>query len=276
MTVETILKRSCLKNNKCMRYEAEWLLECMLLRCKSKTTYTHLRKTGLMPLPHPETLRRLMSGMACHFGFPPLLLEAIQRNLKGKSDSERLVVVSFDEFTVATSVDFNTESFAMDGFVRLEDDYVIGRHSGDEDVDPTIKDVKKEELADHGLVFHCRAIRDKWVQPIGVFASRGAAPAEDLHRLLLASIIKLQLHGAIVLAVVSDGAQSNKGVWKLAQIGIDKVDGASITNSIENPSFDGRRIFFMQDPPHVFKCIRNQMFNNYVVQVIIYIKTQLS
>lgn len=216
-----------------------------------------------------------MGGMACHFGFPPLFLEAVEGNLHGKSDHERAVIVVFDEMSVQANVDFNTESLAFDGFVRLEDDYVINRsavRTGQQDdpdlvQEPKLKgDVTEKDLADHALVFTVRSLWSRWIQPFGVFASRGAAPAPDLHRLLMAAIIKLQTHGAIVMAVVCDGAQSNKGLWKLADIGINVKDGR-ISNSIMNPTFDNRRIFFLQDPPHIIKCIRNQMFSHHILQV---------
>lgn len=109
--------------------------------------------------------------------------------------------------SITAALGFNTESFAFDGFVRLEDDPIQNRTSfddvNDEEEAPSEVKMKKEptqaSLADHALVFMCRPILDKWVQPIAVFASRGAAPTEDLRRLLMAVIIKLQLQAIIPL-----------------------------------------------------------------------------
>ena len=64
-----------------MRYDAEWLLECLLLQIKNKSCYEHLRTKKILPLPHKDTLRRLISGMSCHFGFNSMALEAIRKML---------------------------------------------------------------------------------------------------------------------------------------------------------------------------------------------------
>ena len=90
-----------------MRYEAEWMLECLLLRIKSMATYDHLRNRKILPLPHPNTLRQVLCGMSTEFGFNKQALEAIQNTLNGKSDAERLDVLCFDEMSIKEGVTFN-------------------------------------------------------------------------------------------------------------------------------------------------------------------------
>jgi hypothetical protein len=77
-------------------------------------------------------------------------------------------------------------------------------------------------LADHALVFMVRPLLSKWVQPFGVFASAGAASGDDLHRLVIAAIIRLEARGVRVLAAVSDGASTNMKFWKLTGAGVEK------------------------------------------------------
>ena len=248
----TIFKKAQLKNPKSMRYEAEWLLECLLLRCKSMSVYEHIRATGLIPLSHRDTLRRLLSGVSCKLGFNEAMLEAIERDLRGRPTAERVVVLSFDEMSILQSLDLNMETLTIDGYVCVEDDPVINRESfaeiadicGEEGIqlcseDVEIrKDIKEKDLADHALVFMCRPLLGRWVCPFGVFASRSAAPGKDLHRLMMAAIIKLQACGAIVLAVTCDGAQTNKTVWKLSGIGAEYREAEDdIKNSITNPIY---------------------------------------
>lgn len=69
--------------------------------------------------------------------------------------------------------------------------------------------------------------------------------------------------GARVLIVVNDGAQTNKSVWKRCDLGIEEKNGKeTIKNYILHPIVDDFKVFFMLDPPHGWKTIRNQMFNN--------------
>ena len=347
--METIIKQSKVKNSKSMRYEAEWLLECMLLRIKSPSVYEHLRKTKLVPLPHKDTLRRLIGGMSCHFGFNQMAFDAMKRSMEDKPDSERSVVLSFDELAIQAGLQFNCESLAFDGFTKHDDDPIINRESiemaeekssydGSSNSPMPIvkKDISTSSLADHGLVFMLRTInstKSNWIQPCGVFGSRSSTPGEDLFRLVLSCIIRCEVFGVRVIAVVSDGAQSNKTVWNKCGIGIksyigeieenlgnsettttssstfywenesmenilidmdfqkeyvevqsrsgnsstndvNSVNDASniptkevIMNWMAHPMVPDAKIYFLQDPPHIFKCIRNQMFNHKTVQV---------
>lgn len=89
----------------------------------------------------------------------------------------------WDEMTVKKAVKFNRQKMKFDGFP----DY-------GEDVEPE----KIEKLADHALVLMFRPYRAKWVQPIGVYATSGAASSSMLQNLVIRAIAALQTVGAIV------------------------------------------------------------------------------
>jgi hypothetical protein len=59
-----------------IRYQANWLFECVILRVKTPKAYDHLRQ-GLLPLPHPDTLRRLIRGIPGTFGLKKFSIESI-------------------------------------------------------------------------------------------------------------------------------------------------------------------------------------------------------
>lgn len=350
-----------------MRFEAEWLLECLLLRVKSTATYDHLRATKLIPLPHRDTLRRLIGGMSCHFGFNSMAFEAIKTAMEDKADWERIIILMFDEIAIQAGLEYNCESLAFDGFTKQDDDPIINRESiaiaedeesttGESKNHPSPilnKNLTAASLADHALVFMVRTISktkaSNWIQPCGVFASHSSTPGENLYRLMLAAIIRCEVFGARVIAVVCDGAQGNKTMWNMCGIGItsstaatvdsdngsllsntanhasdfasfdsgnasldsgnasmddfsvdidfakkdievcipnlnsgkaqvDKISNDSdsfeetrdiINNWMPHPMVPDKKIFFLQDPPHIFKCIRNQMYNHKTVQVYI-------
>jgi hypothetical protein len=113
-----------------------------------------------------------------------------------------------------------------------------------------------------------RPLLSNWVQPFGVFASARAASGDDLHRLVIAAIIRLEARGVRVLATVSDGASTNMKFWKLTGAGVEKKgDEETVTNSFPHPINPDRKIHVLQDPPHAFKCMRNQLYNHETVQV---------
>jgi hypothetical protein len=74
MTINTIMAKARVKNKKSMRYEANWLLECLTLRIKSSKVYDHLFRSGILPLPHPNTLCSLLGEMSLAMPEEPRLV----------------------------------------------------------------------------------------------------------------------------------------------------------------------------------------------------------
>ncbi|KAG0443014.1 hypothetical protein HPB47_015379, partial [Ixodes persulcatus] len=135
---------------------------------------------------------------------------------------------------------FNKSTYKLDGLV----DY------GEEGT------TSQEEPADHALVLMFVPLYFDWVQPIASFASKGAAPGHILAKLVLNAIIQLHKHNAFVLAVVSDGAGSNKSMW--TKLGISGKFGATC-HKLEHPCDPSKTLYFLCDVPHIMKCIRNHL-----------------
>jgi len=49
------------KNTKSRRYSENWLMLCLLFNIRSPGAYKYLRDSQLLPLPHPKTVRQLLS-----------------------------------------------------------------------------------------------------------------------------------------------------------------------------------------------------------------------
>lgn len=248
-----IKKASCDKPQS-MRYNAEFLMQCLLIRIKGRGVYDLIRETGLLPLPCPSTLQRLLSCTPCAFGLNDFALEAIKKNLKGKQAPHRYGSLVWDEMSIAESVQYNSQKCRFDGFV----DYGKGM-----DVERT-----SDEKADHALVLIYRPYRAQWIQPIAVYATKGAAPRDILNEIGAKAIVALYKHDAIVKSVVCDGAQPNKKAANLLGIsGELQKDSGACDFFFPHPMDDTERIYFFFDPPHLIKCVRNRVFNLKNVQV---------
>ncbi|KAI9556036.1 hypothetical protein GHT06_018603 [Daphnia sinensis] len=136
MVIKAILKKAELKNSESMRYDPEFLLECVLLRIKSKSTYDHLRSNHILPLPSPQAIRRLLCCMPCKFGLNSFALSSIKTFLSGKPKN----------MCYGSLHDVCTE-------------------------DSSASTTDIPYLADHGLVLIFRPYKASWIQPIAVFAS---------------------------------------------------------------------------------------------------------
>lgn len=234
-----------------MKYDAGFLLDCMLLRIKSKAAYVHLKKYKLLPLPSLSTIRRLISSMPCTFGFNQHALKSIKDALAPHPRSFRLGTLVWDEMAIEVSLEFDAHKLKFEGMA----DY------GDVGVDFKSQ---QGQLADHALVYIFRPFRLPWIQPVAVFATKGAAPGDVLHDIMQRAILAIFHQGGIVKAVVCDGAQSNKKAIALCGVSGDML---MENHHIEHPAVKNEKIYFFCDAPHMIKCIRNNMLMHTEVQV---------
>ena len=128
-------------------------------------------------------------------------------------------------------------------------------------------------LADHALVIMYRPYLSSWVQPIAVFAAKNAVPGEQLEKIVRRAIVTLENVGAKVLNITCDGASTNKTMSRL--LGINGENTDTFSCSIKNPFDPERKIWYLWDPPHAFKCVRNHLFNVKIVQARNMIKSVL-
>jgi len=122
------------------------------------------------------------------------------------------------------------------------------------------------DLADHALVLVFRPYKARWIQPIAVFAAKNAASGSQLFKIALKAMILLEEANARVLTTVCDGSQSNNAMWNLCGISGSNTDTCTMKNSMVHPTL-GSLVYFLRDVPHLFKCIRNHIFNHKEVQV---------
>lgn len=232
-----------------MRYSAEWLLNCMLVRIASPRAYKLINDLKMLPLPSMSRLTQILKGIPCKYGFNAISLEAIQKQMHNKAQHQTFGTLILDEIKLKQWYDFNKSTYKVDGFV----DYGGVTKEG------------ASQLADHALVFMFVPLFEGWVQPIASFATRSAAPGRVLAELVLEAVVQLHKFGATVLAVVSDGAGNNKSMWQQFSVSGGMVN---TRHKIPHPCLpDGQYLHFICDVPHVIKCIRNHLLKHQYGQV---------
>lgn len=252
------------KNKKDMRYNAEWLLECLLLRIKSSKTYEHLRSEGILPLPHKTTLQSMLSGMSCHFGFNEFALKALEKIFDGKPLNERFCSLMWDEITIAPDLTFNSSTFKFDGFMPKIEDLIYDNVESDSTVEDELSTPK---LIDHALVFVVRPYIGSWVLPFAVFPAKNAVSGRDLYKMVMRALIVLEEKGARVLSTVCDGAATNVAVWNACRIFGRTQGNKYMSNKMVHPTQWDTPVYFLRDAPHLMKTMRNHLFTHHTVQV---------
>lgn len=122
---------------------------------------------------------------------------------------------------------------------------------------------QSNQLADHGLVFAFAPFAENYLQPVAVFASKGPTRGTLLAQLLLQCIVRLEQAGVLVDGVVCDGASTNRAMWK--DLGISGALGHAL-DSFEHPLDTSRKVYVVADTPHLFKCIRNRLYDKKVLK----------
>jgi len=223
------------------RYSVEWILDCLLIRCKSTSTYKMLRENGYLPLPSVATLNRTIKAMRPEFGFDKALAAGLTEKLSSFTDRARRGILMFDEIQISKNIDFRVDTGKMVGFV---------------DFGHLTQEEHTYQEGDHALVFLFQPHMGGWVQTIGSFCSAGTTPTAVLAKLILKAIILLENCGAKVDGLVSDGASTNRAA--LASFGFSGCKQNPV-NSMANPCDDQRTIYFFCDMPHLLKTIRNNL-----------------
>jgi len=243
-----------------IRYSRRWLYECILFKIKSRGLYEHCCRHHLLPLPSPWTIDRYLQNLKPTYGFQNGIFEMLKSKSASMSDMEKegyvsrsLININFlcvmlqnfdflfsgclliDEMSVLETYKFNKESLEILGFTDL------GKYTPQK---------QKDKLGNHALVIMYQPFGGQWVQPIGCFLSRGAASSTVLQQILLENIVLLENSGLKVNAVVSDGAQWNRGMWSLFGVTEEKVHVDHVIGS-------ERKLWFLSDFPHLIKNLRN-------------------
>jgi hypothetical protein len=112
---------------------------------------------------------------------------------------------------------------------------------------------EKSEPANLLLVFMLRSIFKEWKQVIGYALLKHGSELPHTELLLMDALRRCHAIGANVVAVVCDMDTSQQKLANNLGVCTDRPFFA-------HPS-TGQSVYFMFDPPHLFKCIRNNLLN---------------
>ncbi|KAH7937165.1 hypothetical protein HPB49_008335 [Dermacentor silvarum] len=94
-------KRSSTKG---MKYQAEWILECLLMRMKSKRLYEHLRKERIMLLPGRTCLQRYLRSFRSGFGFNRRVFSALKEKCCEMPEHQRHGGILLDKMKLSENL----------------------------------------------------------------------------------------------------------------------------------------------------------------------------
>ncbi|XP_024885981.1 uncharacterized protein LOC112463698 [Temnothorax curvispinosus] len=202
--IEQIVASSKVKSVKGRRNSEDWMMLCILMHIRSPKQYRHLQNLGLLPLPCVRTVRRYLSLISTKCGFDDKFFELFKTHLDKKQPLQKQGVILIDEISLREAVSVSSSTLTYQGLVDCGDE---GKKAS------TIK-----EKAKSALVVMFQPLADTYTQPVGVFASSGPVHGVELAKIVTNAVIKLEKAGAIVHGVISDGAETNRKMWKEFEI----------------------------------------------------------
>ncbi|CAI6368522.1 unnamed protein product [Macrosiphum euphorbiae] len=245
VALHEILSASQVLNLKGRRYSEDWILLCLLFHMRSPCGYNFVRNNDIMPLPCVRTIRRYLSSIDTQCGFDPKFLQMFSLYMAQKEEFQRHGLLVFDEISTRESIAVNSANLTYTGLVDFGEEGEKGKTFSDK--------------ANHGLVFMFIPLEDNYAQPVGVFASKGPTKGVVLTQLVIKAITVLEKAGAFIHGIVCDGSAPNRKFW--SEMGIcGKIN--KVKNWFEHPTDEKRKIFVFSDTPHLFKNIRNRLYNN--------------
>ena len=217
------------KKSKGRRYSPEMKTIALSIYHASGKAYKILSK--LFILPNKSSLKRFISNIPTTSGISEEILKAIQQKVLHMKDMEKICTLCIDEISLKSHL-----------YYSVPDDKIIG-------LEDFGNGVRSKKNATSALVLLIRSISGNWKQPIGHALVNGSCPTDLLDGLIRGAIEKLDGIGLRVLVVMSDmGSNFHSLALRLG-----------ITS--EKPWFthNNKVYFLMFDPPHLIKCIRNDL-----------------
>lgn len=208
--------------------------------------------------------------MNCPCGFDSRFFEVLKNHFDGKAPIELNGLILVDEMSTRKNLLLDQKRMKFTGVedfgtTDLENSANQNETFFDENLET---DIKKNVLADHGLVIMFQPLYDNYSQPIAVFASKGPTTGNVLAKLLVQAIVLLEKAGTKIHGIVADGGAPNRKVW--TEMGCSGKMNEMFKNWFEHPLDEKRKVFFFSDMPHLMKTIRNRLASSGKLQVCIY------
>lgn len=240
------LKAASAKDPRQVRWHPVLIKWCLNLKLLSSSAYHAMRTSGFLKLPSERTLRDYVHYFSNRPGFQKEVHQQLLEEAKIESlpEDRRFVCLILDEMKIKEGLVYNKHSGELIGFTHLGDinNELMKLERGD----------KRPPIANHVLTIMVRGLLFKLEFPYAHFGTEGVT-ADFLYPIVWEAIRLLEADGVKVLCITADGASPNRKFFKM-----HKTPDVSFPHKAKNPyAKEERWVFFISDPPHLIKTVRN-------------------
>lgn len=238
-------KKMLQTSTKGVRYHPMIIRFCLSLAAKSPSCYEELRNSGVLVLPSQRTLKDYRNAITPKPGFNAEVISDLITQTRTYFDTQRYVVLLFDEMTVKANLVFNKVSGELIGFTDL----------GDPEINYNTLE-RCDDLATHALVFLLRGVCTNLKFALAYFATTDVR-CEQIFPVFWEAVYILEVTCNLwVIAATSDGASSNRAFYRMHNA-LDGDSGKNVCYRTINLYAKYRFIYFFCDAPHLVKTTRN-------------------
>ncbi|XP_065894386.1 uncharacterized protein [Dysidea avara] len=238
------------KDARSMRWHPLIIRWCLHLRHRSGGAYEVLRNSGCLQLPSQRTLRDYTHYVKAASGFSSDVDKMLMSAAKVDScpEREKCVIMLLDETHLKEDLVFNKHTGCLTGFCNLGDinTHLLKFESEVEGGKPA-----DQVLAKSMMVFMIRGLFTSLQFPYAQFPCTDIS-GDLLYEPFWEAVRRVENCGLKVLAATLDGNTANRRLIKLH----DPTE--EVLYKVISPyADDGRHLYFISDPPHLLKTIRN-------------------
>ena len=245
-------RKACsLSDKRFMRWHPLMIKWCLYLRHLSGKAYETLKDSGVIELPSQRTLRDYTHYSTTTIGFSHEVDQHLVDVAELSVDLHKYVVLIIDEIHIKEELVYDKHQGSLIGFVNLgeinnqllEFEAAISQES------------QRAPLASTMLVMMARGLFYKLNYPYAQFGCANLS-GDQLFDPVWQAILRLERLGFCVLALTCDGASPNRRLWKLHR------RTNEVIYKVPNPYAIDHQLYFISDPPHLLKTIRNSWYNS--------------
>jgi len=200
----------------------------------------------IFSLPSRKTLSTLLNKVPFHPGINVHIIENLKHQVNRLKKIDKSCVLLFDEMALEPGLTYDRTNDIIFGFEKNED-------------------LTMTYFSDHVLVFMLRGIKKKWKQPIAYYFCNGTTKTDHLVMYIKQVISSLLTTGLQIIATVCDQGATNVAAIRRLK---EETNRYCLSQNIENQYLgfliEDVEVVPVFDPPHLLKCIRNNMLTKNV------------
>ncbi len=195
------------------------------------------------PLPSLRTLRRRLECIPFNSGVLDEVFDMLETKVNSMAADDRDCCLTLDEMKTTGKVEYDKSSDKYVGYVTLPG------HSGS---------------AEHGLVFMLSGIRLRWKQVVAYYFTGNSVNGKEFKAIIVEIIKKAHAKKLNVLSVTSDMGSANRAMWKSFGVGVTRKKQVC---SCVHPCDENKQLYFLADPPHALKNLRNFIISGQTIEL---------